>query len=120
MPTKNFITLQQAIQMTGSFRSNKEVILSNPYKDRNILPVCETFDRAAFDSVLAQPDCAGLRVYFGMDENNLIKAIVVGVNSKNEDIVPVGAGGMMEEESNIIEDGLRCPDTCPPSSPLNG
>lgn len=120
MPTKNFITLQQAIQMTSGYRSKKEKILAGEYKNKNILPVCETFGRTAFDTVLAQQGCVGLRVYFGMDESNKVKAIIVGVNSKNEDILPSGTQVKLSAEGDtIIEDGVRCPEYCPPTSPLN-
>ena len=113
------ISLQQAIDMTTLYRAQKENILAPGYKDQNILAICETFDRSVFDTVLAQEGCAGLRIYYGMDTSLKVHAIVVGVNDKDEDMLPpesIQAGG---GEGSIIEDGNRCPDLCPPVSPLN-
>ena len=50
----NFITLDTAVQMTTLYRQQKENILAEPFKGQNILAVCETFDRAAFDALLSE------------------------------------------------------------------
>src|SRR3989337_56913 len=106
MPT-NFISLDQAIQLTSTYRNSKEIILEPEFRDQGVLPVCETFDRAAFDTVLSKQGCTGLRIYLGMDETNLIKLVIVGVNENNEDMLPptdengTVTGG---EGDEIIED----------------
>jgi hypothetical protein len=112
MPNQ-FITLEQAQSMIKKYKDEKENILDSAYRSKDILPNCETFDRVVFDKVLAQDNCVKLRVYFSMDENFLVKAIVVGVDPQDNDILP--------EENGIIENGWRCPDMCPPpGSSLNG
>ena len=123
MPTTNFITLDQAKQLTTKFRGSKDTILEPTFKGKGVLPVCETFGRAAFDAVLAKKGCVGLRIYFAMDETNLVKLVIVGVNANNEDMLPpTDAGGKVigGDGDEIIEDGIRCPEICPPPSPLNG
>jgi hypothetical protein len=117
-----FINLQQAIDMTTLYRAEKENILALAYKGNKILATCETFDRAGVDDVLAQTDCVKLRIYYGMDESLKVHAIIVGVNSADEDILPssvalasVTNGG----STGILENAQRCPDDCPPSSSLN-
>ena len=115
----NTISLDVAIQMTTLYRKQKENILAEPFKGENILPISETFDRSAFDSLLKEADCTAIRIYYGMSDDLQIHAIAVGVNSKNEDILPVGAGEQVSDSPPVIvEEGTRCPDYCPPSSPL--
>ena len=80
MPITNFISLAEAKQLTSAFRSKQETILEPAYKGKGVLPVCETFNRAAFDTVLSKRGCVGLRIYFAMDETNLVKLVIVGVN----------------------------------------
>jgi hypothetical protein len=109
-----FISLQDAVTMTSSYRQNKEAILSNSYKNQNILAVCETFDKNYIDSVLGQTDCQKLRVYYGMDTDSKVHAIIVGVDSNGNDILPKGS-----TDAYIVEQGERCPADCPPSSALN-
>jgi len=106
------ITLQDAIDMTTRFRANKENILAQAYRGQNILVICETFTRDAFDDLLAQQDCQKIRIYFGMDSSYKIKVIAVGVDSNDDDILTSRA-------ELISEQGLPCPPICPPSSPLN-
>ena len=108
----HFIDLQKAIEMTRRFRENKENVLAEAYRNRNVLLTCETFTRDAFDDLLKQNDCKKIRVYFGMEANNQVKVIVVGVNSADEDILP-------EKGALLTEQGLPCPPYCSASSPLN-
>lgn len=104
--------------MTALYRSDKEAILATAYQNQNILANSETFNRYAFDTLLAIDGCAGLRIYYGMDENLKVHAIIVPVDSENEDILP-DSESLMLVEPNIVEEGQRCPDLCPPPSPLN-
>lgn len=108
------IPLATAVDMTTLYRQDRETILATAYKNQNILPKCETFDRSAFDSVLAQSGCTSIRIYYGMDSNNKVHAVIVGVNSSDEDIIFPNT-----DNSLIIEEARRCPDDCPPASDLN-
>jgi hypothetical protein len=138
MSKKHSISVDAAKKMTRHFREKKDSMLSGDYKKKGSLPVCETFERGAFDEVLANPECVGLRVYFAMDEELMVRVVIVGVNDKDEDMInktstqttafrsslvasdttdtdPVPSDG----GTGIIEQGTRCPDVCPPASPLN-
>jgi hypothetical protein len=137
MPNKHSISLDSAKKMTRHFRQKRDLMLSGDYKKKGSLPICETFDRSAFDEVLAKPGCVGLRVYFAMDEDSMVRVVMVGVNEKGEDMinktttqtVALTASIMASDTtdpdptadygSGIIEQGTRCPDVCPPESPLN-
>ena len=112
----NNISLAQAINMTSLYRAERENILAEEYKNTDLLLTCETFDRQAFDDLLSQAGCEKIRIYFGMTEDFQVRAIVVGVNSADEDMLP---GSQVSVTSQIVEDGLPCPNTCPPPSPLN-
>ncbi|HEY0058264.1 MAG TPA: hypothetical protein VGB56_03955 [Flavisolibacter sp.] len=112
----HFISLEEARRMTAALRKGGELILNPAHKGLNIIPTCETFDREAFDALLSQPDCVSIRIYHGMDEKLKVHTIAVGVNSKNEDILPPAEAGV---KAIIVENGVRCPDNCPPPSSIN-
>jgi hypothetical protein len=119
----NFISLAQGIAMTSTYRNQKENILAPAYKGRDILPTCETFDRASFEALLAETDCTYIRVYLCMDDDLTIRVIAVGADSKNVDILPSQDGASLLDAGggggNIVEEGMRCPTICPPGSALN-
>jgi hypothetical protein len=121
--TNHFISLQQAIDLTTRYRNEKEGLLKSEYQNKGILPICESFEKSAIESLLAEADCVALRVYFGMDATKLIRLVIVGVNSNDEDILPdeqISSRSTLDDGGKIVEDGIRCPTICPPPSPLNG
>lgn len=104
------ISLQTAIDMTTRYRANR------PGQS----PICETFEKTAVAKLLATEGCSSLRIYYGMKEDKNIDAILVAVNAGGEDILPEATLAVAStDEPIILEDGLRCPDDCPPKSPLN-
>lgn len=114
----HFISLQEAVDMTTLYRQEYENILKPVYQNQNILARSEAFDRAAFDTLLAKNGCAGLRIYYGMDEQLKVHAIIVPIDANGNDILP--AQNLTDEEGeDIAERALRCPDICPGMSPLN-
>lgn len=114
-----FISLQEAIDMTTLYRQDKEVILANQFKGQNILPRCETFHREVFDTLLAKTGCESIRIYYGMDPEKKVHAIVVAVNDHGEDILPAEEASVGDSGGSIGEQGQRCPEDCPPQSALN-
>lgn len=115
-----FITLPVAIEMTSLYRQNREAILAPNFQGKNILAFSETFDRIVFDTLLAKPGCASIRVYYGMDESLKVHAILVPVDADNHDILPAQESSATTETTgdDIGEQGRRCPVDCPPPSPL--
>jgi len=121
LPTNSHsISLQQAIEMTKRYRDQRSNALTPAF--RNSLLTSETFNRAAFDSLLAAPGCAGIRIYFGMDEKMVVKLVAVAVNEKDEDILPSDMISMATDGGTPppVEQGLPCPPYCPPPGHLSG
>ena len=114
-----FISLDEAKKMTALYRQQKENILSQEYKGKDILSICETFDSEPFTSVLSKPECKKLRIYFGMSEDLKVHVIFVGVNENNEDLLPAVSTPGTTITFDIGEQGQLCPPICPPPSPLN-
>lgn len=99
----NFISLQEAKELTKRYRDNFDSIATPDFT--NSLSYSETFDAAAVKALIDQPGCVGFRVYYGMKEDKKICAIFVGVNTQDEDMLN-GA------ESIIVEKGKICPPYC--------
>jgi len=115
------ITLDDAKKMTKKFRNDKDKIVKDEYKGKHLLPNCESFDRSAFDALLQREDCRGVRIYYGMKQDDQrIHAIIVGFDADGKDILPVEGIAMDGSDGHIIEEGLPCPEYCPPPSGLNG
>lgn len=115
----HLITLTAAQALTAACRSNRNSILQSGYQDQDILPPSETFNRTDIDLLLAQDGCEAIRIYYGMDTNLKLHAVLVAVNEDNEDILPSQTINPLSLEDIIIEEGQRCPIICPPESPLN-
>lgn len=133
------IPLSTAKQMIDKYNLERNNILEPAYKGQDVLAICETFNRADIDAVLRQRDCVAIRIYYGMDTQSKVHAIIVGVNSNDQDIVPsngtatsaIASAGISggsgsegvnqaldEEDGIILEMARRCPTDCPPTSSL--
>ena len=114
-----FIPVDEARVLTARFRSEKENILQPKYQNLDLLPVCESFSRGNFDSLLGFDGCVGIRVYLGMDENLKLRVILTAFNESFQDILPgvqsaeMGAAFDPPPNGGTVEDGARCPDICP-------
>lgn len=116
MASTHAISLDEAIKMTAKYRDEKENILKPSHREQNILAQSEAFEKDAIQFLLDQSNCVKIRVYYGMDDDMKVHAILVGVNSNDEDILPTDESA---ENGEIVERGMRCPTICPTSSPLN-
>lgn len=116
----HFISLAEAVDLTTRYRQHRNDVLLPDYQNRDLLAICETFDRAAVDALLAKPGCARIRIYYGMDTDFKIHAIIVAADENDQDILPLSPLTSEEEDEDILERANRCPDLCPPESPLNG
>jgi hypothetical protein len=124
MSTKHSISLDILKELTTRYNKNKTKILKDEFHDNGTLPTCETFDRAAFDQLLAQEGCVGIRIYYGMDEDLQVKLVVVGVDENDQDIRQstsnlrnVKTNDAIGEPVFAFSDSSRCPPDCPPPPP---
>jgi hypothetical protein len=121
----NTIGLEQAVKMTSLLRQHRTRISGPGTVGKPLIPTSETYDRAAFDKLLSNPECKKVRIYYGMNNDLQLRAVIVGVNERDEDILPASdtlkttEGSNEGDEETIIEDSMVCPPVCPPSSPLN-
>ena len=107
---EHFITLKEAKELTATYMARKANILNPVYGALDILPNCETFDRAAIDAILAQTECTQIRVYYGMDANLAVHSIIVGVDANGDDLLPTDPDAPNQQ---IMENAGRCPTICP-------
>jgi hypothetical protein len=68
----------------------------------------EYFHREAFEQLLAQPGCAGIRIYHGKGAKGEHHCVLVGVDDNGSDMTSAG----------IMEQSLPCPPFCDKDSPL--
>lgn len=114
------ISLQEAIDMTTLYRQEKEGILMPGLRGQNILCNSETFNVTDVLSLLNQPGCFGLRIYYGMKNDLKVHAILVGVDETGKDILPNDVQMQLDEDVLLLEEGKRCPPLCPEDpGPLN-
>jgi hypothetical protein len=114
-PYSHFISWSQAQIMIGLYQANRESILAPEYQGRDILAFSELFNVTAFVALVNVPGCAAIRIYYGMDDNLLVHAILVAVDSQGNDIVSSGnPAATFESGGNppVVEEGQRCPPNC--------
>ena len=71
-------------------------------------PKAHPFHREAFESLLAQPGCAALRIYHGKDANGAQHCVMVGVDQHGSDMTSAG----------VMQQSYPCPPYCDEKSAL--
>lgn len=85
------ITLSEASSMTANYRT------ANPGAIRAYF-----YGSSILNDILAQEDCVGLRIYYGIDGDGVKQLVIVGVDENGDD-----------QTSGIIADrGRPCPTSC--------
>lgn len=121
----SFISLEEALEMTADYNSNRESILKPEYQGKNILCIHESFEKEKVDVLFSKPGVVGLRIWYGMDAEQKVHAILVGTNTQGQDVIylnslhssassTVATQVMTEENNPILENGQRCPEECGP------
>ena len=67
------------------------------------------FTRVAFDRILAQDGCCGIRAYYAQKPNGQITLVMVGVDAYGNDM----------DEGELAEEAYPCPPFCPIDSALD-
>jgi hypothetical protein len=70
------INLETASEWTENYRNNK-----GPND-----PLAHFFGRAVIESILAQTDCVGIRIYYALDENGAKQMVISGVKANEDDL----------------------------------
>jgi polyphosphate kinase 2 (PPK2 family) len=89
--------LSEALQLVANFRKDPQAPKSQG----------GSFDRGAFDKILAQPGCEKIKMYWAQ-ENGKFTVVLVGVDVAGKDMV---AGSIMERSGG-------CPPYCDITSPF--
>jgi len=132
--TNHFIDRDEAKRLITAYREQQNELL-NPgllreHKEFGILPFSEAFNQKSILALLAQDDCVGIRIHYGLkyQEANGAKvpqivAVLVGVAKDGSNIwgrsavtepartnlkMAVTARGV-GEDAVILEDSQRCP-----------
>jgi hypothetical protein len=98
-PIDHKITLAEAAKKTKQYKAKKE--------HKHFPP--GAFRREAFERILAQPGCVGVRAYPAENEDGLDTIVIVGVDEQGNDMY----------EGELAQDVFTCPDFCSDVNPLN-
>ena len=66
------------------------------------------FPREVIDQLLAQPNCAGIRFYFGSKSDGSLALVLVGIDANEKDMT----------DGIMVDDHFPCPPFCDDSSTL--
>ncbi len=68
------------------------------------------FGKSAFQAILNQPNCVGIRIYYALDDQGTKHLVLVGANASENDMY----------DGRLAERATPCPTICDKSgSPLN-
>lgn len=92
------ISLKLGVSMTASYRRAYPNSTQAHFFGKDIL-----------NEILAQEDCMGIRMYYGIDENGAKQLVLVGADSHENDITEL-----------VADLSFPCPNVCDTNSALNG
>ncbi len=95
----HIISLAEAATMTHAFQDATQF--------QGMTVAC-LLDNNAYQQVMTQPGCTGVRTYFALDDTNKLTIVVVGVDSLGNDIT----------SGIILDRAYMCPAMCPINSDL--
>jgi hypothetical protein len=94
----NSISLEDAAKITANFRQAfPSAVMANAYGKRLMI------------DLLAQEDCAGFRIYNGLDAEGKQQFILVAVDASGNDLY----------EGILMDNTQPCPSFCSTTNPLN-
>jgi len=96
-PGGHLISVAEAAEMTAAFRATHSLEVR-----------AWLLDRGAIDTILAQPDCAGIRIYRAHNAEGAAQVVVVGTDENGTDLLPADkqAPGLVAERT------WPCPPIC--------
>lgn len=96
-PRDHRITLQEGVAMVRRYRERHPEAIH-----------ASMFDRAIFDQILAQPGCAGVRMYYAERADGAQALVLVGVDIHGNDL----------DDGEIGDTHFPCPPFCSVGSPF--
>ena len=66
------------------------------------------FGRDILQQILDQPDCMGIRVYYGVNEEGQSELVLAGADADENDMLDL-----------VVDLSMPCPKACSDSNPLN-
>jgi len=105
---KHEITLAEAKEAIKNYQLTLEKQALKGAQKKGSTPRCGTFDRAAFDKLLAQPGCAAIRYYNAQHADGNLSLVIVGVDTSGKDMT----------RAMIIDRPTFCPPWCDITSEL--
>jgi len=100
-----FISLEEAAQLTQNYRNSQQFELNNGIK-------AMFYGREKLLEILNQEGCMGLRIYFGIQAGE-------GESSKSSTgdpqfvVIGADADGNNQSSGNILDRAYPCPTNCP-------
>lgn len=91
------ITLEHGSELTREYRRQNPNQIIAHFFGRNIL-----------EEILAQENCMGIRIYYGVNDNNGKELVLVGADSDENDLT-----------SLVADISHPCPKACGMDNPLN-
>ncbi|SMB90382.1 hypothetical protein SAMN00120144_3732 [Hymenobacter roseosalivarius DSM 11622] len=95
------------------------------YRDTPRLPgdkptLAHYFGKEFLQGLLAEPNCAGLRIYQAIDDSGARRVVLIGVDDQGKDLLPpVKEDGTLPDNGDGVgETPMTCPSICDPNSPL--
>jgi len=75
--------------------------------------IAHFFGFQIINQILNETDCIGIRMYYALNDSGVQQILLVGVNSKGENILPLLNGGRVEDGGATIADAsYPCPSYC--------
>lgn len=95
----HLMPLQEAAELTANYRNSEPLGVT----------LGHYFSKSALLDILNQPSCVGVRIYYGLDNQNEKKLIIVGTDANENDLT----------DGQIAQHAKPCPPSCGTPNPLN-
>ncbi len=93
------ISLTEAAHLTENYRNSVSTGAT----------IAHYFGKDAINAILAQEDCVGIRIYYGLKDDGEKQLVICGVKANNDDLY----------QGELAERSILCPSNCPANNPLN-